>query len=768
SMIIKNIKVTFDFDELEFMTTYWKGYNDENYHQVKNGEIIDFTYGLSNIQLTVLDAQGYSYYPDDKILIRIENVTDGNISEWHSSSAAFDCKTNLIIHIISLKADNNEDIYVDKPGNLEALCAKIIPQRVGELHIKGNINAKDLWYIRDNFSNLAILDISEVEIFACNETDPIPAYRGDGLSELPANTLPAYALTGLSKLNYLGLPNNLIGIQKESCSGLSLKAIELPKSLTMIESNAFNLNYNLSTIICKSSVPPAIADNAFINTKIPEFSILICPDGSLQEYSANDYYGSRFSEIICDSNIGISDLSKEQEGIVYALIPYGSIVTGYVQELINKDGITIPDIIIFGNTNRKVLEVADNAFEYCLTKSIVLSENIEKIGNNAFTLASETEHIILPSKLKEISTGMCSGTALKEITIPENIELISLAFDGCINLKRLYIPQKATGSSFYRNMIGSDFESLIEFDVHPDNNTWSAVDGLLYSKDKSTLFNCPGTKSGILNLCKETTQVEWGAFSRCSHLSKIRFTGDMVSLDYLAMNIGYANIDNIEFPQNTYFSGTQCFSVYGLKSMTLGDFTVSIIGGVQCFPNENQKLMVYLKNQKAVEFSETYMTGCSDWEYYTASLINNVSVPNKSQLYVPGGTKDLYGTDNDISISEMWSYHIDRSNGFINIKPEIDGLTIDNVLLNGSIATPFTNCIYKLSQNSDLDVVVNYTLHGRQAMSTHYTPEFNSQLPDSELALPIAVTSIDLSLVNIKDKEGAQYQLTATINPENA
>lgn len=760
TMTPKTVKVSFEFDENEFFPKYWKGYGVEDFSEPQNGETVDLVYGLSNVQFSVLDASG-SYYPEDNILIRIEKSDDGSIEDCYSSSAAFSCNCNIKIKIISLKADKSEKITVEKPGTLEYLCSTIKPQQVGDLSIKGNINAVDLWYIRDNFSNLSELDITESTIFACSERDPI-YNQNDDSSEYPDNTLPNHALSGLKKLNFLGLPSNLTCIQNEACSGLALKSIELPEKLVSIKSLAFNFCEDLSIIICRSIIPPTIDESAFANTRVPISSMLLCPTGCLQEYSYNDYFSTNFSEILNDSSIGISDLTKEYRGVVYELIPNGSKITGYMQESLNKDGIIIPDFILFGSTERKVVEIADEAFNYCLTKRIELSENIEKIGLRAFSMTSATEEIILPSKLKEISTGMFGGSSIKQITIPENVELISEAFDGCIHLERLYIPHKAKGSVFHRNMVGSAFESLVEFDVHPNNATWCSVDGILYSKDKSTLFNCPGTKSGILIIPSETKIIETSAFERCSHLSRIRFTGNSISIGYISMNIGYADIDNIEFPKRTYFSNNQSLYIDGLKSMTLGDFTVSTIGSIQCYPKNNQKLKVYLKNDNPVEFAELYMPGCSDWEYFIAGLNNNVRVPNNSQLFVPGGTKNIFETNKDILVEEMWDFRIDRSNRLISIRPEVEGVSIYEVIINGEIVNPIQSFYYPLSSEENPDIVINYTLHALQNMSTHYDAEFMASIPDIDLTV---IKGIKFDEENLVLSQGQTLLLNPTITP---
>ena len=121
-------------------------------------------------------------------------------------------------------------------------------------------------------------------------------------------------------------------------------------------------------------------------------------------------------------------------------------------------------------------------------------------------------------------------------------------------------------------------------------------------------------------------------------------------------------------------------------------------------------------------------------DYFSPSLNPQATVPENSKIYVPGCVKSHIGSND--KLEDMWEYEIDRTNGIIKVKPLIDGLIIDKVTVNGIrgevISQGFYSC--DVTNDANLDVVVDFTLHERQAMTTHYDAEFNALIPDSDLS----------------------------------
>lgn len=98
------------------------------------------------------------------------------------------------------------------------------------LTITGEMDAADFHYILDNLPNLQSLNISGATIVAYNgATLPYT-----GLKTSPANTLPDYALTGMSKLTAISLPKSLTAIGKGSLSGCGITSLDIPESVESV------------------------------------------------------------------------------------------------------------------------------------------------------------------------------------------------------------------------------------------------------------------------------------------------------------------------------------------------------------------------------------------------------------------------------------------------------------------------------------------------------------------------------------------------------
>ena len=93
----------------------------------------------------------------------------------------------------------------------------------------------------------------------------------------------------------------------------------------------------------------------------------------------------------------------------------------------------------------------------------------------------------------------------------------------------------------------------------------------------------------------------------------------------------------------------------------------------------------------------------------------------------------------------MWKYQIDRVNGRIKIEPLISGVVIDGVTINGDYHKENADGIYDYdaATASGLNVDVEYTLHDRQPMTTHYDAQFNAAMPDADITTGIDDITID-------------------------
>ncbi|MDE6222784.1 MAG: leucine-rich repeat domain-containing protein [Muribaculaceae bacterium] len=118
------------------------------------------------------------------------------------------------------------------------------------LTISGRMNAADFSYILDNLNDLQSLDLTNVTI---------DAYSGEalpytGLTSSPANTLPDYALTGLTRLKTIALPSSLQAIGKGALSGSGITSLTVPAGVETIGDYAAMRCESLSQITVDSKV----------------------------------------------------------------------------------------------------------------------------------------------------------------------------------------------------------------------------------------------------------------------------------------------------------------------------------------------------------------------------------------------------------------------------------------------------------------------------------------------------------------------------------
>lgn len=138
-------------------------------------------------------------------------------------------KYHLLTTLLALSA-SAAGATVIKDLQAGKLSAAGIDAAEKTLTISGSMNAADFNYILDNLGSLESLNLNDVTIaeYAGN------ALPYTGLTTSPANTLPDYALTGLTKLTSITLPASLKAIGKGALSGSGITSLTIPASVTSI------------------------------------------------------------------------------------------------------------------------------------------------------------------------------------------------------------------------------------------------------------------------------------------------------------------------------------------------------------------------------------------------------------------------------------------------------------------------------------------------------------------------------------------------------
>ena len=195
-----------------------------------------------------------------------------------------------------------------------------------------------------------------------------------------------------------------------------------------------------------------------------------------------------------------------------------------------------------------VTSIGNYAFYGCTgLTTVTISNSVTSIGNNAFygtglTSLVYNAHVFafmppsysgaytIPDGIEIIAGGAfeyCRG--LTSVTIPNSVTSIGdKAFYGCRGLKTIIIPAsvQTIGTAAF-----SSCANLTVIQVSAINPYYSAVDGVLYNKNKTILHQFPAGKNVTsFTIPNTVTEISGSAFEYCSNLTSVTIPNSVTSI----------------------------------------------------------------------------------------------------------------------------------------------------------------------------------------------------------------------------------------------
>ena len=395
------------------------------------------------------------------------------------------------------------------------------------------------------------------------------------------------AFRDCSNLTSITIPNGLTSIGNEAFSGCtSLTSITIPDSVKSIGDEAFSGCTSLKSITIPNGVNEVSYCTFYGCKSLTSVSI---PD------SVTGIYGGAFSECESLTSIALPNSVTVLEGSAFygcsnltsINIPNGVTSIGWsaFSGCTSLSNITLPSSVksigyyAFMNcTSLKSIKIPDNvtsigwwAFSNCRSlTSVTIPERLNDIGAWTFSGCSsltefkvsaknsnyvsvngvlynkdKTVIIHYPAKKKDKSYKIPDGVAiiagdafkysanLTSITIPDSVEHIGdSAFYNCASLTSITIPKDVTniGDQAFRGCI-----SLTEIKVATANSNFVSLNGVLFSKDKTTLICYPaGKKDKSYTISDGVTSIYWCAFSDSKNLTAINVATE--NQNYFSVN----------------------------------------------------------------------------------------------------------------------------------------------------------------------------------------------------------------------------------------
>lgn len=311
---------------------------------------------------------------------------------------------------IGVSAQKKTTLYVPKAGTLVELLTEDEANQITNLTLQGKINAIDFRHLRDEFTNLQVLDISNATISMYtgkNGTFPDKFYI------YPGNCIPAYAFC---KQNADGSYQG-----KES-----LKHVILSEKTKNIEDAAFKGCTNLRICQIRKKTAPNLLPGALADS----ITAVFVPLGSSDSYRNKERWEN------------FSFVEGNPLAVTVQIAKMGSLAS----ELLNM-GVQPRDV------NFLTIEGKMDEADYKLIRDYMpnlVSVNMENCNSTVipeytFTQKKYMLNIILPKGLKAIGQRAFSGCTrlCGTLTLPSSVTAIEYgAFIGCDNLRRIL----ATGS----------------------------------------------------------------------------------------------------------------------------------------------------------------------------------------------------------------------------------------------------------------------------------------------------------------------------------
>ena len=377
----------------------------------------------------------------------------------------------------------------------------------------------------------------------------------------------------------------------------NLTSVVLPDSIDSIGSHVFSDCTSLKGIlVSEENAYYASVDGVLFNKELTK--LIAYPSYNRFSFDWDTTYQ------IPASVTSIGDYAFEYSQLCIMVIPDSVIDIGEGAFMGNHwlTSITIP---------KSITRISDSTFRYCgsLT-SIVIPESVTRIGRSAFEGCGSLTSITIPKSVTSIGDSAFWGCDdLTSVTIPGSVTSISdyafwgcssltnvtigegvtsiggEAFFACSSLNNLKIPDSVTkieSGAFHSSNLASveipqnvasigdgafaNCDSLASFSVDERNAHYTAVDGVLLSKNRKELVVYPGGKEeNIYKMSVGVTKVHAVAFHSCGNLTQIVLSGNVTSIGDGAF-VSCDILTSVVIPKSVTSIGDSAF--WGCDSLT--------------------------------------------------------------------------------------------------------------------------------------------------------------------------------------------------------
>ncbi len=464
----------------------------------------------------------------------------------------------------------------------------------------------------------------------------IPSYAFNNCEHLESVTLPSAlesigysAFSDCSALTAIKLPDTVEDIGTYAFSGCSaLASVNISKGMTEISEGTFLGCSSLKTISILGNIE-YVDDDAFYGctslqtvnigkglSSLSSSALNECPSlSAIYVNTANSYYASSGGILFNKDKTELIRYPVAKSGTEYA-IPntVTKIRSSAFRGNQNLTSVTIPGSVkeigysaFYGCTALQTMTIPASvtwlggyAFSGCtaLTSvtigkgvpsieydtfygctaltSVTIGKGVTSIGDNAFDSCTSLTSFTLPDNVKEVDYApFANCTSLKSFSTGNGLtNLPESMFSGCEALETVALGDNVKtidGGAFY------DCNARSGFTVSSNNSYFSAVDGVLFNKNKTALVSYPKGKTATKYTVPSTVvELYANAFNHCNNLTTVVVPDNVKKIGGYAFSNCY-QLKTAKLPKQVDDMGDGVFRYCeALTSVTLPENLTSI------------------------------------------------------------------------------------------------------------------------------------------------------------------------------------------------
>lgn len=220
--------------------------------------------------------------------------------------------------------------------------------------------------------------------------------------------------------------------------------------------------------------------------------------------------------------------------------------------------------------------IGENAFAQCeALKEIEIPTSIVNMGSSAFSKCTALETVTFNKDcpITDIRANAFNGcSALKSVKLPSAVERLGkLAFANCASLTTFTLPAS------FADKESDTFQNtpIKNYDVEEGNEEYTAINGVLYNRDKTELLLYPAAREENSFIVPEKVNgIAEQAFFGAKNLTHITLPSNITNIQ--SKTFAQSGLTEITFPAEVTSIEAEAFS--GCKALTAATFKGGLSG----------------------------------------------------------------------------------------------------------------------------------------------------------------------------------------------